>query len=87
MMLIEDKGQKEGLHILKNRYFNCHDIEVLRAPLPVGDYVIATEKVMDVIKRKTARKMEVKKMDFLGSYDISVDTKKGYAGDRRKHLR
>lgn len=29
-----------------------------------------------VIKRKTARKMEVKKMDFLGSYDISVDTKK-----------
>lgn len=34
MMLIEDKGQKEGLHILKNRYFDCHDIEVLRAPLP-----------------------------------------------------
>lgn len=54
MMLIEDKGQKEGQHILKNRYFDCHDIEVLRAPLPVGDYVIATDKVLDVIKRKTA---------------------------------
>lgn len=76
MMLIEDKGQKEGQHILKNRYFDCHDIEVLRTPLPVGDYVIATDKVLDVIKRKTARKMEVKKMDFLGSYDVSVDTKK-----------
>lgn len=76
MLLIEDKGQKEGLHILKNRYFDSHDIEVLRAPLPVGDYVIVTDKVLDVIKRKSARKTEVKKMDFLGSYDISVDTKK-----------
>ena len=76
VLIIEDKGQKEGLHILKNRYFKSHDIEVLRAPLPVGDYIIATDKVMDVIKRKTARKMELKKMDFLGTYDVSVDTKK-----------
>ena len=43
MLLIEDKGQKEGQHILKNRYFDRNDIEVLRAPLPVGDYVIAEE--------------------------------------------
>lgn len=76
VLIIEDKGQKEGLHILKNRYFKSHDMEVLRAPLPVGDYIIATDKVMDVIKRKTARKMELKKMDFLGTYDVSVDTKK-----------
>lgn len=75
-MLIEDKGQQEGKHILKNRYFDCHDIEVLRAPLPVGDYIVASDKVFDVIKRKCDRKMEVKKMDFLGSYDVSVDTKK-----------
>ena len=74
--MIEDKGQKEGQHILKNRYFNSHDIEVLRAPLPVGDYIIATDKVKDVIHRKSARKMEFKKMDFLGSYSVSVDTKK-----------
>ncbi len=76
LLLIEDKGQKEGQHILKNRYFNSHDIEVLRAPLPVGDYIIATDKVKDVIHRKSARKMEFKKMDFLGSYSVSVDTKK-----------
>ena len=76
MLIIEDKGQKEGLHILKNRYFKSHDIEVLRAPLPVGDYIIATDKVKDVIHRKSARKMELKKMDFLGTYDVSVDTKK-----------
>ena len=76
VLIIEDKGQKEGLHILKNRYFKSHDIEVLRAPLPVGDYIIATDKVKDVIHRKSARKMELKKMDFLGTYDVSVDTKK-----------
>ena len=49
MLLIEDKGQKEGQHILKNRYFDRNDIEVLRAPLPVGDYVIAEGTVLDVI--------------------------------------
>lgn len=76
VLIIEDKGQKEGLHILKNRYFKSHDMEVLRAPLPVGDYIIATDKVADVIHRKSARKMELKKMDFLGTYDVSVDTKK-----------
>lgn len=76
VLIIEDKGQKEGLHILKNRYFKSHDIEVLRAPLPVGDYIIATDKAEDVIHRKSARKTELKKMDFLGTYDVSVDTKK-----------
>ena len=76
VLIIEDKGQKEGLHILKNRYFKSHDMEVLRAPLPVGDYIIATDKVADVIRRKSDRKMELKKMDFLGTYDVSVDTKK-----------
>ena len=76
MLLIEDKGQKEGQHILKNRYLSNNEVEVLRAPLPVGDYVIASEKIMDVIHRKSVRKMEVKKMDFLGTYNVSVDTKK-----------
>lgn len=75
-MLIEDKGQKEGLHVLKNRYFYCHDVEVLRYPLPVGDYIVADDKVLDVIKRKSKRGTEVKKMDFLGSYKVCIDTKK-----------
>ena len=76
MMLIEDKGQKEGQHILKNRYFDNNEIEVLRAPLPVGDYIVASDKVVDVIHRKSARSMKLKKMDFLGTYEVSVDTKK-----------
>lgn len=76
LLLIEDKGQKEGQHILKNRYFENNEIEVLRAPLPVGDYIVADDKVSDVIHRKAKRNMEVKKMDFLGTYTIAVDTKK-----------
>lgn len=76
LLLIEDKGQKEGQHILKNRYFENNEIEVLRAPLPVGDYIIADDKVSDVIHRKAKRNMEVKKMDFLGTYSVAVDTKK-----------
>lgn len=76
VLIIEDKGQKEGQHILKNRYFENNEIEVLRAPLPVGDYIIATDKVADVIHRKAKRNMEVKKMDFLGTYAVAVDTKK-----------
>lgn len=76
LLLIEDKGQKEGQHILKNRYFENNEIEVLRAPLPVGDYIIADDKVSDVIHRKAKRNMEVKKMDFLGTYTVAVDTKK-----------
>lgn len=76
VLIIEDKGQKEGQHILKNRYFENNKIEVLRAPLPVGDYIIADDKVSDVIHRKVKRNMEVKKMDFLGTYAVAVDTKK-----------
>ena len=44
--------------------------------MPVGDYIIATDKVADVIHRKAKRNMEVKKMDFLGTYAVAVDTKK-----------
>lgn len=65
MLLIEDKGQKEGQHILKNRYFDRNDIEVLRAPLPVGDYVIAEGTVLDVIRRKSARRWKLRRWILL----------------------
>lgn len=76
MVLIEDKGNKEGLHIEKNNWFAEQGIEVKRLPLPVGDYIFCTEAVADMISRKEKRGVDVKKMDFLGSYNISVDTKK-----------
>lgn len=76
MILIEDKGQKSEKHIEKNRYWTGRGIKVIQEPLPVGDYILANEKVMDVIFRKDKRGIEVKKMDFLGTYDVCVDTKK-----------
>ena len=76
MLIIEDKGQQAGKHEMKHRWFDWHEVELLQAPLPVGDYVLADDKVLDVIQRKTRRSLELKKMDFLGSYKIAVDTKR-----------
>ncbi len=76
MIILEDKGQKENAHIAKNKYWQEEGVEVLRVPLPVGDYVLGTNKTMDVIFRKDKRGIDVKKMDFLGTYSIAVDTKK-----------
>lgn len=76
MIVIEDKAQQEGKHRLKHDYWDKTDICWQRFPLPVGDYILANEQVLDVIGRKQKRDIEVKKMDFLGTYKQSVDTKK-----------
>lgn len=76
MIILEDVGNKENQHRIKNRYWKSQGIEVIRAPLPVGDYILANDKVGDVIKRKTSRGIDLKKMDFVGTYQITVDTKK-----------
>lgn len=75
-LIVEDVGNKENKHILKHQWFDCHDIELLRAPLPVGDYILYTDAVEDVIRRKTNRGVALKKMDFVGSYKVTVDTKR-----------
>lgn len=75
MIILEDKNNKEGQHDLKHAYFAEHGIEVVRYTLPVGDYVLGTDKVMDVIERKQKRGIAPSKMDFLGSYGVVVDTK------------
>ena len=76
MIIIEDKGNKEDKHIAKHLYFESHGIYWERYPLPCGDYILGNEAVMDVITRKQKRSMEPKKMDFLGTYTVAVDTKK-----------
>ena len=76
LMLVEDKGQKAKEHLIKNAWWSNNKIAVRRLPLPVGDYVIANNKIADVVNRKVARGIDVKKMDLIGTYDISVDTKK-----------
>lgn len=74
-IILEDQAQKEDKHKLKNLWWQKNGYEVMRYPLPVGDYIIGTEKVMDVIARKKLRGIAPKKMDFFGTYDVCVDSK------------
>lgn len=76
MMIVEDKGQQAGKHEIKHQWWNCHDVELLQLPLPAGDYILWTDEIAELVHRKSARNIAVKKMDFLGSYDMAVDTKK-----------
>lgn len=76
MTIIEDKAQQEDKHLLKHNWWAENGIAFERFPLPAGDYIVANEKVMNVIQRKQERGIEVKKMDFLGTYTVAVDTKK-----------
>lgn len=76
MILVEDKGNKEGLHKIKNAYWQSQGIDVVRYPLPVGDYVLMNDKIQDMLGRKANRGIEPKKMDFLGTYNVCCDTKK-----------
>ena len=75
MVILEDQAQKLDKHKLKNMYWQKNGVDVIRMPLPVGDYILGNEKVMDVIARKKVRGIAPKKMDFLGTYDVCVDSK------------
>lgn len=75
MIIFEDMGQKIEKHIAKNQWFYENGIEVMRVPLPVGDYIIAGDRTMDVLERKEKRGNKPKKLDFLGTYSVAVDTK------------
>lgn len=75
MIILEDKAQKEEKHIAKNEFFQSRGISVHRVPLPVGDYIASNERVIDVMERKAKRGVDLKKMDFLGTYDVCVDSK------------
>lgn len=75
-LIIEDKGQQEEKHTAKHMYFEKNGIHWERYPLPVADYILANTKVMEMIVRKKKRGIEIKKMDFLGTYSVAVDTKK-----------
>lgn len=75
MILIEDKNNVVGKHKVKNAYWQSQGIEVIRHSLPVGDYVIVNPTMQDMLDRKAKRGIEPKKMDFLGTYDVCVDSK------------
>jgi len=69
------KGSHKESNERKHQYIRQH-AKLIELPLPVADYILVDEKVQDVIERKEARKIAIKKMDLLGSYHFAIDTKK-----------
>ena len=76
MKILVDTGQKKKKHDLKHECMEKLGAELQIVPLPVGDYVLVSGDVEDVLNRKKNRGIDVKKMDLLGSYKVSVDTKR-----------
>lgn len=79
IQLIEDCGQQTrngDKHSIKHAYWGKNKITCSRHPLPCGDYIAENDKVLDVISRKEKRGICTKKMDFLGTYTVAVDTKR-----------
>lgn len=74
-VIIEDVNNKLDHHTIKHNYWEKEGIDILRYRLPVGDYVLGTDKVLDVIARKKLRGIQPKMMDFLGTYNVCVDSK------------
>ena len=73
--LIEDVANKSSKHIKKNQYWLKNNIAVARYGLPMGDYILVNDRVQDMLDRKAKRNIPPKKMDFIGTYDVCVDTK------------
>ena len=76
MQIISDKAQQSGKHVIKERWWAENGVEVLYHPLAVGDYILVDDKVKELLDRKAKRGIEPKKMDFLGTYKVVVDTKR-----------
>lgn len=76
MKILVDTGQQKKKHDLKHECMEKLGVELQIVPLPVGDYVLVSGDVEDVLNRKKNRGIDVKKMDLLGSYKVSVDTKR-----------
>ena len=76
MKILVDTGQQKKKHDLKHECMEKLGAELQIVPLPVGEYVRVSGEVEDVLNRKTNRGIDVKKMDLLGSYKVSVDTKR-----------
>ena len=72
MIIGVDKAQKEGKHDIKHNQLIKMGHEIMYLPLPVGDYILVDDVVMEVIKRRGDR---LKKMDLIGVVHRSVDTK------------
>ena len=74
MIIGVDKAQKVGKHDQKHNQLIELGHELISLPLPVGDYIVVTDEVREVVNRRGSK---LKKMDLLGVTKRSVDTKYG----------
>lgn len=75
LTIIEDVNNKLNHHAIKHSYWEKQGVEILRYRLPVGDYALANDRIYDVLARKKMRGVPPKMMDFMGAYDVCVDSK------------
>lgn len=66
-----DKAQKDGKHEVKHKDIAKMN-NLMFLPLPYGDYCLATNTIVETIKRRGEL---LKKIDLVGKIKISVDTK------------
>ncbi len=74
MIIAVDKAQKVGKHDMKHNQLIELGHELISLPLPVGDYIVVTDAVKEVIHRRGDK---LKKMDLLGVTKRSCDSKFG----------
>lgn len=70
-MICVDKAQKDGKHEVKHKDIARMN-NLMFLPLPYGDYCIATNTIVETIRRRGEL---LKKIDLVGKIKISVDTK------------
>ena len=73
--LLEDTRNKPGKHDAKNEYLRNNGINVIRLPLPIGDYVLMNDAIAEMLSTKKPDYSDVMQKDFLGLHSRSVDTK------------
>lgn len=67
-----DSAQKAGHHEIKHNWLRNNGCELVKLPLPVGDYIVVTPEVQATIDRRGER---LKKMDLLAATQATIDTK------------
>jgi len=67
-----DVAQKQGKHSIKHNDLIKLGHDLIKLPIPVGDYIRVTPEIAEVINRRGSR---LKKMDLIGLIDLSIDTK------------
>ena len=72
MKIAVDVAQKKNCHTLKHNMLKEMGHELIRLPIPVGDYIEITPEIEEVIKRRGSK---LKKMDLIGLMNVSVDVK------------